>query len=234
MLEKGFIKIDRKLTKWRWYQDANTFRVFFHLLLTANYENRDFENITVQRGQRVTSRAALARELGISEQSIRTALKHLEATGEITSSRTAKFTVITINCYDKYQSVTNTSTSNQPAANQQLTSDQPQCKKDKESLRKKKNVLQQKHKYGEYQNVLLSDTDMQKLQTEFPSDYLQRIERLSEYMASTGKTYKNHLATIRNWARKETQGTSQGNLSQKCPERTEQEKEIIGGLLEAW
>jgi predicted phage replisome organizer len=60
-----------------------------------------------------------------------------------------------------------------------------------------------RHKYGEYNNVLLSDEDMNKLQAEFPTDYEERIERLSSYMASTGKSYKNHLATIRNWARKD-------------------------------
>ena len=60
-----------------------------------------------------------------------------------------------------------------------------------------------RHKYGEYKNVLLSDEDMKKLKTEFPDDYNNRIERLSEYIASTGKVYKNHLATIRCWARKE-------------------------------
>ena len=61
-----------------------------------------------------------------------------------------------------------------------------------------------RHKYGMYNNVLLSDEDMEKLQTEFPHDYSDRIERLSEYIASTGKCYKSHLATIRSWARKET------------------------------
>ena len=60
-----------------------------------------------------------------------------------------------------------------------------------------------RHKYGEYQNVLLTDEDMQKLQAEFPTDWQERIERLSEYMASKGTSYKNHLATIRAWARKE-------------------------------
>lgn len=60
-----------------------------------------------------------------------------------------------------------------------------------------------RHKYGLYKNVLLTDEDMAKLQEEFPHDYSDRIERLSEYMASTGKSYKNHLATIRNWAKKD-------------------------------
>ena len=62
-----------------------------------------------------------------------------------------------------------------------------------------------KHKYGEYNNVLLSDEDMEKLKTEFPYDWEDRIERLSSYIESTGKKYKNHLATIRNWARKDAE-----------------------------
>lgn len=61
-----------------------------------------------------------------------------------------------------------------------------------------------RHKYGEYKNVLLTDEELDKLKTEF-SDYEQRIERLSSYMASTGKSYKNHLATIRNWAKKDAE-----------------------------
>ena len=60
-----------------------------------------------------------------------------------------------------------------------------------------------RHKYGQYQNVLLSDEDMVKLKSEFPEDWERRIERLSEYIASKGAKYKNHLATIRAWAKKE-------------------------------
>ncbi len=60
-----------------------------------------------------------------------------------------------------------------------------------------------KHKYGEYRNVLLTDDELEKLKTEFPTDWKQRIERLSEYMASLGKSYKNHYATICSWYRKE-------------------------------
>ena len=60
-----------------------------------------------------------------------------------------------------------------------------------------------RHKHGEYQNVLLSDDDLEKLKAEFPADWDQRIQRLSEYMASSGKSYKNHRATIRNWARRD-------------------------------
>ena len=61
-----------------------------------------------------------------------------------------------------------------------------------------------RHKYGQYSNVLLTDEDLAKLKSEF-SDWEQRIERLSSYMASTGKKYSNHLATIRNWARRDAE-----------------------------
>ena len=60
-----------------------------------------------------------------------------------------------------------------------------------------------RHKHGMYSNVLLTDDDYEKLQKEFPHDYSERIDRLSEYLESTGKKYKNHLATIRAWARKD-------------------------------
>lgn len=69
--------------------------------------------------------------------------------------------------------------------------------------KKKPKVI--RHKYGEYQNVLLSDDQLKKLQDEFPSDWEQRIDRVSSYCESTGKSYKNYLATIRNWAKKDTQ-----------------------------
>ena len=51
--------------------------------------------------------------------------------------------------------------------------------------------------------MLLSDDELAKLKSEFPSDWQERIERVSGYCASKGKTYKNYLATIRNWARNE-------------------------------
>ena len=63
---------------------------------------------------------------------------------------------------------------------------------------------QTRHKYGTYQNVLLSDADYEKLKSEFPTDYNDWIERVSEYVAMNGKKYKDFLAVIRNWARRDT------------------------------
>ena len=60
-----------------------------------------------------------------------------------------------------------------------------------------------KHKHGEYKNVLLTDEELEKLRGLFPTDLQERIERLSEYIASSGKTYKSHYATIRSWANRD-------------------------------
>lgn len=91
-----------------------------------------------------------------------------------------------------------------------------------DTINKEKNSTT-RHKYGEYKNVLLTDSDMEKLQAEFPFDWKDRIERLSVYMASTGRTYKNHLATIRNWARRN------GECSQSQAARAQKSDYIADG-----
>lgn len=70
----------------------------------------------------------------------------------------------------------------------------------KEEKRKEEKEIK---KYGEYQNVFLDDLQFEKLKADFPNDYSARIQKLDDYMQSTGKKYKDCLATIRNWARKD-------------------------------
>lgn len=91
---------------------------------------------------------------------------------------------------------------------------------DKEELSKDNSKKPTKHKYGEYNNVLLTDDELDKLKSEFP-DWAERIERLSSYVASTGKSYKSHYATIRNWARKDT---AQGKMTGR--------KEVVPAWME--
>ena len=62
-----------------------------------------------------------------------------------------------------------------------------------------------KDRFGEFDNVLLSQDEFNKLVELYPTDYQERIDRLSSYIASKGTRYKSHYATIRNWARREEQ-----------------------------
>jgi Asp-tRNA(Asn)/Glu-tRNA(Gln) amidotransferase C subunit len=75
-----------------------------------------------------------------------------------------------------------------------------------------------KHKYGEYNNVLLTDDELSKLKTEY-SDYEERIERLSSYIASKGTKYKSHYATIRNWARKDKEQPKKSSYQESIENR---------------
>ena len=63
------------------------------------------------------------------------------------------------------------------------------------------------HTYGHYQNVFVTDEELADLQASFPAVWEQYIEKLSEYMASTGKRYQSHAATIRRWAGKDAKKT---------------------------
>lgn len=71
---------------------------------------------------------------------------------------------------------------------------------DKDKEIDKENII----KYGEFNNVILSSEEIEKLKAKFPNDWAERIETLSAYMKSKGKRYKSHYATILAWARKDT------------------------------
>ena len=91
-----------------------------------------------------------------------------------------------------------------------------------------------RHKYGEYQNVFLTEEEYNKLLDEFPDDYQERIDRLSGYIASTGKTYKNHLATIRNWARKDKEQEKPKAQQRPIKTGTAEELDNFYSMGRAW
>ena len=101
----GYIKIDRKITEWEWYKNLNTKVVFFHCLLKANWKDGKFEGKIIKRGSFVTSIKKLSLELCLTEDEVRTAIKHLISTGEITKQTTNKYSVITVSNYELYQDV---------------------------------------------------------------------------------------------------------------------------------
>ena len=78
--------------------------------------------------------------------------------------------------------------------------------------------------YGRYSNVFLSDTELAELQEELPGKWEFYIDRLSGYIASTGKKYRNHAATIRRWA---ADDTAKAAPKQGIPEYTCKEGESL-------
>lgn len=99
----GFIKIDKKILEWEWYKDEHTKNFFFHCLLKANWKEGRFKGITIERGQFIASLPVLSDELFLTVNELRTAIKHLKTTGEITVKKYPKFSVFTVVNYDLYQ-----------------------------------------------------------------------------------------------------------------------------------
>lgn len=124
-MKGDYVKINRSLLEWGWYQDKNTCRLFIHMMLKANWKDGFFLGIEIKRGSFVSSLAKLSEETNLSVREIRTALKHLESTGEVTSTKYNKFTVFTVNNYCSYQSIDRQSdkqvTSNRQASDKQVT-----------------------------------------------------------------------------------------------------------------
>ena len=84
-------------------------------------------------------------------------------------------------------------------------------KSEKKAEKKPKTKPEKKQIYGEFKNVFLSDTEIAILKTEYPGEYLEKIERLSKYIETTGKKYKNHFVVIRDWIREDTKPNTQNS-----------------------
>lgn len=131
----GYVKLHRKLIEWGWYSDCVVKDVFLHILMVARFDDGQYLGRELKAGQAVIGRRAMAKDLGFSEQQIRTALKKLESTGEITLFSTNRFTIATVENWGFYQCDYESSnqqiTNNQPTDNQQITNNQPHLKNDK-------------------------------------------------------------------------------------------------------
>lgn len=200
----GFIYLWRSLTKWEWYTEVNTCKLFIHLLLRASHKKDIWRGITINRGSLVTSRGHLAIETGLSERQVRTALKNLKLTNEIEIQTTSHYSIITVNNYDLYQpsdqQIDIQTTNKRPRSDQPSTIDNNDNKDNKDN----KNIninKKEKLKFGEFKNVLLTEDECSKLQELYQDKFNEAIEILSNYLKSKGKEYKDYYAVMRknNW-----------------------------------
>lgn len=103
MSDMDYIKLYRNLLAWEWYSDINTCRLFIHMLLKANWKEGNFRGTTVPRGSFVSSIGKLSEETQLTPDEVRTAIKHLMTTHEVTKQSYSKYTVFTVKNYDSYQ-----------------------------------------------------------------------------------------------------------------------------------
>ena len=89
-------------TGWEWYENTNVFRLFYHCLLHTNLEDKRYCGKEIKAGQFVSSITRISAETGLTESQVRTALKKLKDTGYISTKSTNKYTIYTVNEYQKY------------------------------------------------------------------------------------------------------------------------------------
>jgi hypothetical protein len=109
--------------------------------MKANYQDKVWHGIKVNRGSFLTSRDKLAEELKLSVQNIRTAISHLKSTGELTIKPTNKNRIVSVCNYESYQ-VKKDATNQQ--TNQQLTINQPTTNQQLTTTNKEKNIKNDK------------------------------------------------------------------------------------------
>lgn len=102
-VKQGWVKQHRAQQDWQWYDVPNTCRLYSHLTLMANHERQVWKGNVVERGQRLTSLPSLAHETGLSIGAIRTAIKNLQSSNDITVQTTNRFTLINIVDYSILQ-----------------------------------------------------------------------------------------------------------------------------------
>jgi uncharacterized phage protein (TIGR02220 family) len=117
---EGWVKLHRKFNDWEWKTSPKHIAVFIDLLINANHKDRKYRGDIVKKGQLTTSYDAISKRTGVSIQSIRTVLKDLKSTNEVTHKSTRHYSIITICNWDNYQD-TNRPSNNEVTTYQQAT-----------------------------------------------------------------------------------------------------------------
>ena len=156
---------------------------------------------------------SMASDLGKSERAIKTALQELEAAGLVARIRQGlnKPNRIFLKLPDEVQFSSPRKCNICPSDGQfsayQDGQTLPPIYNDQRKINrtKLKEGETPSPALGDSQNVFLTDGQLAKLQAEYPRQYRDYINRLSAYMASTGKGYADHYATICKWIAEDAQ-----------------------------
>ena len=193
-MDDGYILIHRKIINWQWYSNKNDRLLFIHCLISANWKDGWFNGEKIPRGSFATSLSNLSKECGLTMQQTRTSLNHLKLTNELTHHTNKQFSIITINNYDKYQTI-NTA-DNKRITNEQQTINNNRIKEIniKESISKdilkkvfKKPLLEEIQEYCQSRN---NEVDAEKFY-----DYYEA----NDWIDNNGKKVKNWKQKVITW-----------------------------------
>ncbi len=190
-MDNGWLKLHRKIVEKGYYKKSEYVHLWIHLILKANHEPNEwfYKNkvFKINRGQFITSRKTLMEETGISRNKIENILDCFKNEQQISSENLYTSRLITILNYDDYQTNKQQISSKQAANKQQISTN-------KNNKKEKNNKIL----YGEF--VFLTKEEHKKLVDKYESEFVEAcVERLDNYLGSTGKKYKSHYRTILSW-----------------------------------
>lgn len=218
----GWVKLHDRFLDWEWFDRPEMVKIFIYFLLRANYEDVEWHGIIVHRGQFVTTLPQIESDTGLSTKIIRKCIERLIETREIEQKTTNKNRVITICKYDYYQGCPDEKgqpkgsqradkgqTKGRPYITEEQNNRQKENNKTKVLLQKKDDddeisgeidraAKPPKHHYAP--EVLLTENEHKLLVERYGADAAAwMIQKLDDYKAARGTTYKSDYRAILNW-----------------------------------
>ena len=146
-MSNGWVKIHRSLMDWEWWDSSDTVKLWLTILLSVNHEPKKWHGMIIQPGEMLTSLEALALKSGLSVRKVRTSLKRLKSTQEVTYKTTSRFTLIKVVKWGDFQlrdepsDTKNDTKSDKQSTNNRQTSDkQVTTNKNNKNVKNVKNI----------------------------------------------------------------------------------------------
>jgi hypothetical protein len=198
-MNKGWIKIHRKITEWEWYTDTNTFALFMHLMLTCNFKETKWRGIQLEAGETIKSIKTLAEETHLSVRNVRTSIKRLKSTREVTQRRHGKHRILKVKSYTDYQ--LSDKESDNEVTRKRHDSDTRVRKKEG---KKEKKLYISKAKLSktfshDFELIKLTNEEVVKLVDKFGDRLAELLIDFENSLGSKGYKYKSHYRAMLKW-----------------------------------
>lgn len=239
----GFVYLHRSILDSEWFADYKTNHLFIYCILRANHERTFWKGIQLQRGQFLTSYKNLSENTGLTVQQIRTSIKKLKSTSNITSKTTNKYQIITITNYDLYQGINKQPnkqvTNKQQTSNKQVTTDN---KHNKHNTLKEDIYSQFENLWKNYNNIHTLKGSKQKAKQKYikfinegvsHEEIIRGLTNYMQYAHSTG-AYTQHVSVWlnqRGWENEYT--TTEKAIERKADKQSDATNQWIDAYARA-
>lgn len=107
MSGKGFVKVDRSITDWRWWGNTTAMAIWLYILVNANWSDGfwNYGETTVRRGELITSQIKIASDLHLDRKTVNRYLKLFENDQQIVLNVTNRYTRIYVVNYSTFQAL---------------------------------------------------------------------------------------------------------------------------------